>query len=126
MGVESPVQEKKPRTSAVAKTRVSRSTSSSNESMPPSTPIPQPLVPQSTIAVELNEEGNHVFTIHPVTRAPRVTPKPRSPAKTVKATASAVRPSRTSKPFKAATANPDEPKRSILLTHTTVSLSQYY
>ncbi|KZS02435.1 Uncharacterized protein APZ42_000525, partial [Daphnia magna] len=77
-----------------------------------STPIPQPLVPQSAIAVELNEEGNHVFTIHPVTRAPRVTPKPRSPAKTVKATASAVRPSRTSKPFKAATAKPDEPKRS--------------
>ncbi|XP_032776939.2 flocculation protein FLO11 [Daphnia magna] len=106
---KSSVREKKPRTSAVAKTRVSRSASSSNESMPPSTPIPQPLVPQSTIAVELNDEGNHVFTIHPVTRAPSVTPKPRSSAKTVKATASAVRPSKTSKPSKAATAKPAEP-----------------
>lgn len=109
---KSSVREKKPRTSAVGKTRVSRSASSSNESMPPSTPIPQPLVPQSAIAVELNDEGNHVFTIHPVTRAPSVTPKPRSSAKTVKATASAVRPSKTSKPSKAATAKPAEPKRS--------------
>ncbi|XP_057371063.1 mucin-2-like [Daphnia carinata] len=109
---KSSVRAKKPRTPAVAKTRVSRSASSSSEGISPSTPIPQPLVPQPAIAVEVNDEGNHVFTIHPATPVPSVTPKPQSSAKAVKATASTLRPSKTSKPPKAATAKPAESKRS--------------
>lgn len=103
---------KKPRTYEAGETRVSRGASSSNESAIVSTPSPQPRAPQPLVAVDINEEGKHVFTIHPATPTPSVkTPKPRSSANKVKATASAVRPSKTSKPPKAATAKPAVPKR---------------